>query len=130
MKNPANAAPGSSPTIALGQASPGSLLRARRKLLGMTQEQAAAKVPCSRSHVKRVERGVANPSTKMRVAFAAALDTDPVALFADFLPPREEREAAVTDARRAQVERRYSELTMPELADKLCVGTTTVWKDV
>jgi len=96
----------------------------------MTQERLAAKIHCSWSHVKRVERGVANPSAEMRAAFAAALDTDPVALFADFLPAREEREAATIGARRAQVDRLYSELTMPELADLLDVSIGTVWRDV
>jgi len=96
----------------------------------MTQGELAAKIPCSWSHVKRVERGVANPSPKMRGSFAAALDTDPVELFADFPPAREEREVATIDGRRAEVERLYSELTMPELADLLDVSIETIWRDV
>jgi DNA-binding XRE family transcriptional regulator len=131
MKNPATQpTPGSGPTITAAQASAGSLLRARRKLLGMTQEQLAAKVRCSWSHVKRVERGVANPSPKMRAAFAAALDTDPAALFANFPPPKEEREEAAIAARRAQVDRLYSNLTSPELAALLGVSAQTICRDV
>jgi transcriptional regulator with XRE-family HTH domain len=96
----------------------------------MTQRELATKIPCSWSHIKRVERGVTNPSAKARAAFAAALDTDPVALFADFPAAREEREAATINARRAHVERDYTELTMPELAAQHEVSTTTIWKDV
>jgi transcriptional regulator with XRE-family HTH domain len=129
-KKPAVGAPTSAPTLASEQVRPGSLLRTWRKRLGLTQEQLAAKTGYSRSHVKRVERGVANPSPECRAAFAAVLGMEPAELFEDFPPSRQETEGARKAARRAQVRTLYAKHTMPELEELLGVDTTTIWRDV
>lgn len=57
--------------------------RRRRKAIGLTQEQLAAKVGCSQATVFDVETGRAQPSLKLAIAFAEALDSSVDELFAE-----------------------------------------------
>jgi transcriptional regulator with XRE-family HTH domain len=133
MLKPATAERASRPKVAGPQErSAGSLLRARRKSYGLTQEDLATQVGCSVSHVKRVERGEANPSPRARALFAEVLFADPGELFADFPPPRAEREQTAIAERRAYVEKRRAEgATIPEISRELGLEHwATVGRDV
>jgi DNA-binding XRE family transcriptional regulator len=100
----------------------GSLLRARRKSYGLTQEALAQQVGVSTSHVKRIERGKAKPSPRVRGALAETLCTSVLELLADF--PFAKRQAKVAALYPT------GKYTMPELGEKLGVGTSTIWRDV
>lgn len=54
----------------------GSRIRARRKALGWTQEELAAKADIDRSYIGGVERGERNLSFTMLCAICAALGCD------------------------------------------------------
>ena len=52
----------------------GQKIRNRREQLGYTQEELAQKVQTSQPYVSRLERGSFNPSMKMIINIASALD--------------------------------------------------------
>lgn len=58
-------------------------VRRRRKAVGLTQEQLASLVGCSQATVFDVETGRAQPSLKLAIAFAEALDSTVDELFVD-----------------------------------------------
>lgn len=64
-------------------ASEASPVRRRRKACGLTQHQLAAKAGCSQATVFDVESGRSQPSLKLALAIAEALDTTVDDLFGD-----------------------------------------------
>jgi transcriptional regulator with XRE-family HTH domain len=98
--------------------------------MGVTQEQLAAQTGYSSSHVKRIERGEANPSPACRAAFAAALDVDVQELFADFTPARQERERARADTRQGAIKAMLvAGATQTEVAAAVGCSQSTVSRD-
>lgn len=61
----------------------GPLIKQKRKLLGMTQEDLAERLNISISFAGQIERGEAMPSVKMLQLIITELDLDPRALFFD-----------------------------------------------
>lgn len=57
-------------------------VRARRKALKLTQEEAAYRALMNMSYWSRIERGVVDPGTRMVTRVASALETTPAALMA------------------------------------------------
>ena len=60
----------------------GAAVRLRREELGLSQEGLGYKARVHRTYVSDVERGARNPTVKVIWKLAAALDTEPSALFA------------------------------------------------
>ncbi|MCU1722951.1 helix-turn-helix domain-containing protein [Pseudomonas sp. 5P_5.1_Bac1] len=61
----------------------GKVLRERRKLAGLTQEQLALEADIQRNYVSLIERGVNQPTITVIFRLAAALGCSPSALIAD-----------------------------------------------
>ena len=61
----------------------GPLIKQKRKLLGMTQEDLAERLNISISFAGQIERGEAMPSVEMLQLIITELDLDPRALFFD-----------------------------------------------
>jgi transcriptional regulator with XRE-family HTH domain len=61
----------------------GKVLRERRKLAGLTQEQLALEAEIQRNYVSLIERGVNQPTITIIFKLAAALGCSPSALIAD-----------------------------------------------
>lgn len=61
----------------------GPLIKQKRKLLGMTQEDLAERLNISISFARQIERGEAMPSVEMLQLIITELDLDPRALFFD-----------------------------------------------
>lgn len=61
----------------------GRVLRERRKLAGMTQEQLALEADVQRNYVSLIERGVNQPTITIIFKLAAALKCRPSALIAE-----------------------------------------------
>jgi len=51
----------------------GSVIRARREALGISQEDAASEAGLDRSHYSNIERGISNPGYATLVAVSKAL---------------------------------------------------------
>lgn len=60
----------------------GSMVRARRRQLGISQEELALRIGADQAYVSRVEAGAMNLTLDTVEQIAAALDTDVAALFA------------------------------------------------
>ncbi len=60
----------------------GAAVRLRREELGISQEALGYKAHVHRTYVSDVERGARNPTFKVIWKLAAALETEPSALFA------------------------------------------------
>jgi transcriptional regulator with XRE-family HTH domain len=65
----------------------GAVVRARRKDLGMTQEELASKVNCSLYTIGLVERGRANPTMRLVLRICGALEVFPQPVISE--PPKE-----------------------------------------
>ncbi|WP_153788979.1 helix-turn-helix domain-containing protein [Pseudomonas sp. EMN2] len=61
----------------------GRVLRERRKLAGLTQEQLALEADIQRNYVSLIERGVNQPTITVIFKLAAALKCQPSALIVD-----------------------------------------------
>jgi len=61
----------------------GKVLRERRKLAGLSQEQLAAEADIQRNYVSLIERGVNQPTITVIFKLAAALGCSPSLLIAD-----------------------------------------------
>lgn len=61
----------------------GQAIRDARARRGMSQERLALMCGLDRTYISGIERGVRNPSLTNILRLAEALDTNPVALFAD-----------------------------------------------
>lgn len=61
----------------------GKVLRERRKLAGLTQEQLALEADVQRNYVSLIERGINQPTITVIFKLAAALKCRPSALIAD-----------------------------------------------
>lgn len=61
----------------------GKVLRERRKLAGLTQEQLALEADIQRNYVSLIERGVNQPTITVIFKLAAALRCPPSLLVAD-----------------------------------------------
>lgn len=61
----------------------GKVLRERRKLAGLTQEQLALEADVQRNYVSLIERGVNQPTITVIFKLAAALRCSPSLLVAD-----------------------------------------------
>lgn len=61
----------------------GPLIKQKRKLLGMTQEDLAERLNISISFAGQIERGEAMPNVEMLQLIITELDLDPRALFFD-----------------------------------------------
>ncbi len=61
----------------------GPLIKQKRKLLGMTQEDLAERLNISISFAGQIERGESMPSVEMLQLIITELDLDPRALFFD-----------------------------------------------
>jgi transcriptional regulator with XRE-family HTH domain len=61
----------------------GKVLRERRKLAGLTQEQLALEADVQRNYVSLIERGVNQPTINIIFKLAVALKCQPSALIAD-----------------------------------------------
>lgn len=58
-----------------------TILRAKRKAAGLSQEALATQAGCTKAHVSNIERGLSSVSDTLRMNLAAALDTTAAELF-------------------------------------------------
>jgi transcriptional regulator with XRE-family HTH domain len=60
--------------IAVKADTPGGRVRDARRAAGLTQDQLAEKAQISQGHISRIERNIAEPSTRELIRIATAVD--------------------------------------------------------